>query len=84
MHYSFSGLSNDEAQDYIKSRMELAGATPRIFDEAAVTAAYGSCNASLRQLNLILTRALTIGAQNNKQNIDSDIVLAAVNDIALA
>ena len=62
----------------------LAGAAPRIFDENAVTAAYGSYNASLRQLNLILTRALTIGTQNNKQNIDSDIVLAAVNDIALA
>jgi len=45
--------------------------------------AFGSCNASLRQLNLILTKALTIGAQNNKQNIDSEIILAAVNDIAL-
>lgn len=84
VHYSFSGLSEEEARDYIKSRMELTGATPRIFDEDAVTAAYGSCNASLRQLNLILTKALTIGAQNNKPNINSDIVLAAVNDIALA
>ena len=40
-------------------------------------------NASLRQLNLILTKALTIGAQNEKQHIDSDIILSAVNDIAL-
>ena len=47
------------------------------------TAAYGSCNASLRQLNLILTKALTIGAQNEKQHIDSDMILYAVNDIAL-
>lgn len=84
VHYSFSGLSENEALDYIKNRMELAGATPHIFDADAVTAAYGSCNASLRQLNLILTKALTIGAQNNKQTIDSDIILSAVNDIALA
>jgi len=63
--------------------MELVGVSPRIFDDSAVITAYGSCNASLRQLNLILTKALTIGAQNNKQNIDSEIILAAVNDIAL-
>lgn len=64
--------------------MALAGASPYIFDENAITTAYGSCNTSLRQLNLILTKALTIGAQNQKQNIDSDIFLAAVNDISLA
>lgn len=63
--------------------MELAGASPRIFDDSAMLTAFGSCNASLRQLNLILTKALTIGAQNKKQNIDSEIILAAVNDIAL-
>ena len=64
--------------------MELSGATPCIFDENAVTAAYASCNSSLRQLNLILTKALTIGAQNQKQNVDTDMILAAVNDISLA
>lgn len=81
--YNFNGLSETEAIRYISDRMELVGASPRIFDENAIITAYSSCNASLRQLNLILTKALTIGAQNNKQNIDSDIVLAAVNDIAL-
>lgn len=82
--YSFCGLSEKEARDYICDRMALSGAAPHIFDENAVTTAYGSCNTSLRQLNLILAKALTIGAQNQKQNIDSDIVLAAVNDISLA
>ena len=81
--YRFAGLSAGEAVNYINSRMELAGASPRIFDESAVTTAYGSCNGSLRQLNLILTKALSIGAQNSKQNIDSDIVLVAVDDISL-
>lgn len=81
--YRFCGLSEDEARDYIKNRMELSGASPLIFDESALTTAYGSCNASLRQLNRILTKALIIGAQNQKQNIDSDMILAAVNDISL-
>ena len=82
--YSFVGLSENEAGDYIRDRMELSGATPCIFDENAVTVAYASCNSSLRQLNLILTKALTIGAQNQKQNVDTDMILAAVNDISLA
>ena len=45
--------------------------------------AYGSCGGSLRKLNLILTKALMIGAQNKKLNIDIDIILSAVNDIEL-
>lgn len=81
--YCFSGLSEPEAADYIRDRMELAGASPRIFDDSALTTACGSCNGSMRVLNLILTKALTIGAQNHKQNIDSDMVLSAVNDISL-
>lgn len=81
--YSFSGISEGEARDYVKDRMGLAGASPRVFDEGALTTAYGSCNASLRQLNLILTKSLTIGAQHQKQNIDSEMVLSAVNDISL-
>lgn len=83
VHYNFSGITRQEAGSYISDRMELAGASPRIFDENAITTAYGSCNGSLRQLNLILTKALTIGAQNGRQNIDSDMILAAVNDISL-
>ncbi|MCM1064539.1 MAG: hypothetical protein NC420_08735 [Eubacterium sp.] len=60
-------------------RMALADAAPGIFDPDAVTAAYGSCDSSLRQLNLILTKALTIGVQNNEQNIDPDIILVWPN-----
>lgn len=81
--YNFNGLTEAEAIRYISNRMELVGASPRIFDDSAIITAYGGCNASLRQLNLILTKALTIGAQNNRQNIDSEIILSAVNDIAL-
>lgn len=83
VNYHFSGITQSEAESYINDRMELSGAAPRIFDEGAITTAYGSCNAFLRRLNLILTEALTIGAQNNKQNIDSGIILSAVNGISL-
>ena len=84
VNYSFKGITEDDARKYVDDRMNLCGSTPKIFDDSAITTAYGSCDASLRQLNLILTKALIVGAQNDKKNIDSEMILAAVNDIALA
>lgn len=82
--YSFTGMSEAEARSYIRDRMELVGASPSVFDENAITTAYGSCNNSLRLLNQIITKALMIGAQNEKNHIDSEIILSAVNDISIA
>ena len=83
MNYQFEGLQEKEALDYIETQMNLVGASGRIFDENAALVAYGSCGGSIRKLNLILTKALMIGAQNHKQNIDADMILSAVNDIEL-
>lgn len=83
MNYHFEGMQEAEALDYIKTQLELVGTSGRIFDENAAVSAYGSCGGSIRKLNLILTKALMLGAQNKKQNIDTDIVLSAVNDAEL-
>lgn len=80
-NYSFTGLTWQEARNYIYDRMELAGATPQIFDEDALATACKNCNASLRRLNLILTKALIIGARSNMQNIDSNMMLTALHDV---
>lgn len=83
VNYRFNGLSEKEAGQYIRDRLELAGTSGRIMDDNAIVAAYGSCGGSVRKLNLILTKALMIGAQNHKENIDTDIILSAVNDVEL-
>lgn len=79
VNYNFTGITQEEARNYINDRMVLAGAAPQIFDESALTTACGSCHNSLHQLNLILTRALAIGAQNGMKRIDSDMMQAAVH-----
>ena len=81
--YNFMGLQETEAVGYIKNRLTLAGASPAIIDENAMLSAYSSCGGSIRKLNLIITKSLMIGAQNNKQSIDTDIILAAVNETQL-
>jgi type II secretory pathway predicted ATPase ExeA len=83
INYRFQGLSEPEAIDYVKNRLALAGASPQIIDDSAILAAYGGAAGSVRKLNLIVTKALMIGAQHDKPNIDADIVLAAINDIEL-
>ncbi len=52
-------------------------------DDNAMLSAYSSSGGSIRKLNLIITKALMIGRQNNKQNIDTDIILAAIDEIEL-
>ena len=83
INYNFTGIQESEAVEYIKDRFILAGASPSIIDDNAMLSAYGSSSGSIRRLNLIITKALIIGAQHNKQIIDTDIILAAVNEIQL-
>lgn len=83
VNYRFEGLRASEALDYVHNRMELAGSTGRIFDDGAIMTAYDSCGGSIRKMNLIITKALMIGAEHEKNNIDTDMVLSAVNEIEL-
>jgi general secretion pathway protein A len=81
--YNFRGLEESEAMDYIQNRLLLAGASASIINENAMLSAYSSSGGSIRKLNLIMTKALMIGAQNKMQHIDTDIILSAVNEIEL-
>ena len=83
INYNFEGLSEEEALEYIKSRLTIAGASQEIFDNNALLAAYRSCGGSIRRLNMILTKALIIGAQHEKITIDTDIIMAASNEMSL-
>lgn len=83
INYNFEGLSEVEAIDYIHSRLSISGASPKIFDDNAALAAYRSCAGSIRRLNMILTKALIMGAQHEKNVIDTDIIMATANEISL-
>ena len=83
INYDFEGFSENEAIEYIQSRLSLVGASSEIIDSNAMLAAYRSCSGSIRRLNIILTKALLIGAQHEKITIDTDIIMAAANEISL-
>ena len=83
IHYSYEGLSPEEAKNYIYSRIELAQAARSIIDEAAVHAVANFCQGMPRIINSVMTNALILGAQLKKNTIDTDVILSACNGLSL-
>lgn len=83
VHYNYEGLSPDEARDYIFSRLEAAGGAHSIIDAAAVQAIANSCQGAPRLINSLMTDALILGSQLQKTVIDTEVIMAAGNNLAL-
>ena len=80
VHYNYQGLSDEEAVAYIIHKLECAGAARTIIDEAAMRAVAGHAHGNPRLIDNIMNDAVTIGAQTNKTTIDTEVILAAVNN----
>lgn len=83
INYHFTGITKDEIKDYIKTRLSNTGCHQEIFNPSAIEAIYGCSNGSVRKLNNLLVKCLIIGTQQKKQVIDTDIVMAAQNEIEI-
>ncbi len=83
IHYNYIGLSPEDAKSYIYSRIELAGASHSIIEEAAVHAVANFCQGTPRIINSVMTNALILGAQFKKETIDTEVILSACNSLAL-
>ncbi len=81
--YNFTGLSRDELDNYITSRISIAHGQSNIFTAQAIETIYNSSNGSIRVVNNIITKSLIIASSKFQNVIDSDIVLEAFNDLAL-
>ncbi len=79
--YELHGMTSEEAITYIQDRMKMAGGSSRIFDDAAINAAHSSSKGSMRRFNRIMTRALMIGAMEEKREIGIDLIHKAVEDL---
>lgn len=83
MNYEFSGLSKEDIKGYISDRLHLVGAKPDIFTENVYEALPNLINGSIRKLNVLLTRALTLGAIEKVDFLDENLIMKATNDINL-
>ena len=83
IHYDFEGLSVEEVRSYIYHKFALANASSSILSEGSLTAITGYCHGTARLIDNLMNEALSLGAQQNKNEIDTEIIMAAVNSLAL-
>lgn len=83
VHYNYGGLSDGEVPEYVGHKLELAGGSRSILEGGALSAVHGYSEGNARKIDNLMTDVLTIGAQQGKEKIDAEIVMAAANNQSL-
>ena len=84
IHYSFSGLSDAEIEQYAIHKLQIAGAAKSILGEGTLPAIVGYARGCPRLLDNLINEALLLGAQMEKPCLDTETIMAAVNNLALS
>jgi type II secretory pathway predicted ATPase ExeA len=79
VHYNFTGLNPDEVTEYILHKITIASGSKSIISPDALQTITGFCQGNPRIIDNLMTNALILGAQLDRQTIDSEIVMAAAN-----
>jgi type II secretory pathway predicted ATPase ExeA len=83
-NYHMTGLLRDEINDYIKSRLALAGAPDiNVFSEAALESIFTSTGGAIRLINTLASASLTCACSRNLSIVDEEIVYQADKDIEI-
>jgi len=77
-HFHLRPLTLLETLDYVRHRLQVAGATRTIFDGAAVERLHAASGGVPRVLNHLATQALIEGMARGSERIDLDAVEAAL------
>ena len=83
-NYHMNGLLRGEVNDYISSRLAIAGAADiNIFSEAALESIFTASGGALRLVNTLAAAALTCACSRNQSLVDEEIVYQADRDIEI-
>ena len=81
--YNFEGISREETEEYILTRLKSCGVTTPIFDANSIEDIISCSNGSIRKLNNLVEKCLILGATNKVETINTEIVMIAQNEIEL-
>ena len=81
VNYYLKGLTKDETNEYVKSRLESCGCYEPIFTDSAYELLYSSSNGSIRTLNSLVRMCLISVANKKLKSIDSEVVFMAQNEL---
>jgi type II secretory pathway predicted ATPase ExeA len=75
--YDLEPLTRTDTMNYIRHRLEVAGGSPHLFDDAACAAAHFFSKGIPRLINALCDLALVHGYADERSQIDIDVVIDA-------
>lgn len=83
VNYEFEGLSEQEVIDYVEYALNKAHCRQPVFSSDALSAAYGNCQHSVRELNRLLDMSMRLGAARKELPIQAETVRLACEEIRI-
>lgn len=83
MNYNMDGLNKPEGRAYITGKLEQAGCTHPIFEDAAIELILNAANGIPRMINRLCSTSMLIGNKDAAPVITTDIVNNAISDCEL-
>lgn len=84
IHYSFSGLSDSETEEYLRHKLRAVGVAESVLGDGVMPAVIGYSRGCPRLLDSLMNEAFTLGAQMQLPILNTDVFMAAVNNLALS
>lgn len=79
--YTFTGFDEKEVQEYIETRLRSVNCRDDIFTKESYHTLYTLMKGSIRTLNLLINKSLIIGANKQLENINSEVIMRANEEI---
>jgi len=76
-----NGLKKDELDNYLKTRLVLAGTHEDLFTSSAVEAIYGITSGMPRLINSLATNCLLYACEKKQRQIDEEVVYQAQSEL---
>ena len=80
VHDNFNGFTDAEVAQYVLHKLFCVGGSASIIDQAALCAVHSHFQGNPRLVDNLMTDALALGAQMEKNSIDTEVILAAVSN----
>lgn len=83
MNYNIDALTKEEGRNYIRKKLDGAGCTQPVFEDAAVEAILNAAEGTARTINKLCNASLVIGNSQSQNQITVDTVMQAINESTL-
>ena len=83
MNFHMEGMTKEEGRAFIQAKLQGAGCSHAVFDEAATEALLNASDGTPRVLNRLCSQSLLCAQARKRNLVDADTVMQAINDCEL-